>query len=215
MKPRYQPLFAPEGKETATGSGTTDQGTDTAANQATDTADRQPESGNDPAGEPAGNQGEEPDQGADTADAAMDATNGEAPTTTDEPPPHGFSADDRGNVVDFYDADGEMVGQIDREAEVDGVPDRKTFEAFHSAEALEAWMRANGYGDELDEIRAGYPPSPTAGPAMEWPEWFARVEKWAQFNARPIPGETPELRAAWEAGETAAEAAERICLPKP
>jgi hypothetical protein len=75
-----------------------------------------------------------------------------------------FSADDRGNVVDFYDAEGEPVGKIDREAEVDGVPDRKTFEAFHSAEALEAWMRANGYGEELDEIRAGYPKAePTEG----------------------------------------------------
>lgn len=78
----------------------------------------------------------------------------EAPAD-DQPPT--FSADDRGNVVDFYDAEGEPVGKIDREAEVNGVPDRKTFEAFHSGEALEAWMRANGYGEELDEIAEGYP----------------------------------------------------------
>jgi hypothetical protein len=83
------------------------------------------------------------DLGADRIAAAEDAP--------------GFSADDRGNVVDFYTADGEPVGKIDREAEVNGVPDRKTFEAFHSAEVLEAWMRANGYGEELDEIAEGYP----------------------------------------------------------
>lgn len=75
----------------------------------------------------------------------------------DTPPAAEFSADDRGNVVDFYDAEGEPVGKIDREAEVNGVPDRKTFEAFHSGEALEAWMKANGYAEELEEIAAGYP----------------------------------------------------------
>lgn len=87
-----------------------------------------------------------------------------APETAEAPAP-GFSADDRGNVVDFYDAEGEPVGKIDREAEVDGVPDRKTFEAYHSAEDLEAWMRANGYGEELDEIRAGYPKADAPEPA--------------------------------------------------
>lgn len=64
-----------------------------------------------------------------------------------------FQADDRGNVVDFYDEEGEEVGRIDREAEVDGKIDQTTFEAFHSRDALVHWMNANGYAEELKECR--------------------------------------------------------------
>ena len=61
-----------------------------------------------------------------------------------------FEADDRGNVVDFYDIrTDERVAKIDREAEVDGKPDQLTFENWSGGPELESWMQRNGYDEEL------------------------------------------------------------------
>jgi len=61
-----------------------------------------------------------------------------------------FYADDRGNVVDYYD-ETEQVARIDREATVNGKADQSTFDNWAGGQALEAWMRLNDYGEELDE----------------------------------------------------------------
>lgn len=61
-----------------------------------------------------------------------------------------FEADDRGNVVDFYETcHNEDVARLDREAEVNGVPDQLTFENWAGGPALEEWMKENGYADAL------------------------------------------------------------------
>lgn len=59
-----------------------------------------------------------------------------------------YSADDRGNVVDFYDAEFEQVARIDREATVDGVPDRTTWDGGPD---VTEWAKANGYKEEIEE----------------------------------------------------------------
>jgi len=45
-------------------------------------------------------------------------------------------------------------------------------------------------------------------------EWFARVQKWAQFNSRPIPELTPDYQAAFAAEELPSDAAARRCQQK-
>ncbi len=63
------------------------------------------------------------------------------------------------------------------------------------------------------------PPEESAPPSFSdsFPdigEWFARVQKWAQFNSRPIPELTPEYEAAFAAEELPTDAASRLCTAK-
>ena len=66
-----------------------------------------------------------------------------------------FSADDRGNVVDFYemmeDGSWEEVGRLDREAGDDA---NSLCWLNESGEKLEEWAKANGYADEIEEAQA-------------------------------------------------------------
>lgn len=60
-----------------------------------------------------------------------------------------YEVDDRGNVVQFYETtDFEIVAEINREAEVDGVQDCKTWDGD---EVVTAWAMENGYGEEIEE----------------------------------------------------------------
>jgi len=63
-----------------------------------------------------------------------------------------FSADDRGNVVNFYermeDGEFESAGRLDREAGESG--NEYAFENW-SGDELVAWCQENGYGDEIAE----------------------------------------------------------------
>ena len=60
-----------------------------------------------------------------------------------------YSVDDRGNMVDFYDATTfDLVARLDREAEVDGVPDRYTWDGD---EGVTAWAAENGFSEALGE----------------------------------------------------------------
>ena len=45
-------------------------------------------------------------------------------------------------------------------------------------------------------------------------EWFDRVQKWAQFNGRPIPELGEAFKQAYEAEQLPHEAAEALCLQK-
>lgn len=56
-----------------------------------------------------------------------------------------FFADDRGNVVDFYDGD-ELVARLDRE--VGEMPHTKSWDGFGE---IEDFARSQGYGAEIDE----------------------------------------------------------------
>lgn len=59
-----------------------------------------------------------------------------------------FFADDRGNVIQFYDVkSGKIVGEINREATVNGVPDMETW--IGSTEVKE-WAINNGYPDIIE-----------------------------------------------------------------
>jgi hypothetical protein len=61
-----------------------------------------------------------------------------------------YEADDRGNVVDFYNEEYEIVARLDREAEVDGIPDQKTWDGGPD---VTEWAIANGYADEIATAR--------------------------------------------------------------
>ncbi len=54
-----------------------------------------------------------------------------------------FFADDRGNVVDFYDGD-ERVARLDRE-----FGETADQLAWNGCGEIEEWAKANGYGDEI------------------------------------------------------------------
>lgn len=61
------------------------------------------------------------------------------------------------------------------------------------------------------------PLSPADAFDAEFPafgSWFDRVQKWAQFNSRPVPEPTPEWEAEFAAKARPHEAAERICMPQ-
>lgn len=66
-----------------------------------------------------------------------------------------FSADDRGNVVAFYemmeDGSWEEAGRLDREAGDDA---NSLCWLNESGEELEEWAKANGYADEIEEAQA-------------------------------------------------------------
>ncbi len=64
-----------------------------------------------------------------------------------------FTEDDRGNVVDFYNRDGEAAGRIDREAGPEG--NRVEFVDICGGEALVAWLKANDYGHVFPAEEAG------------------------------------------------------------
>jgi hypothetical protein len=66
----------------------------------------------------------------------------------DAPP---YDVDDRGNVVQFHDHDNRIVGEIDREAEVGGVPDQST---WWGNDEVTAWAISNGYPEISDMPRA-------------------------------------------------------------
>lgn len=56
-----------------------------------------------------------------------------------------YSVDDRGNVAQFYDVEsGDIIATIDREATVNGVQDRSTWDAHQDLE-ITKWAIANGY----------------------------------------------------------------------
>lgn len=58
-----------------------------------------------------------------------------------------YEADDRGNVVQFYDLEtDEIVGELDREACIDGAVDQL---AWWGSEAVKQWAMENGYADEI------------------------------------------------------------------
>lgn len=60
--------------------------------------------------------------------------------------PSKFTADDRGNVVDFYDADdGDEAGRLDREHAADG-----SSYYFEGSDALKAWAMENGYREGIE-----------------------------------------------------------------
>lgn len=63
-----------------------------------------------------------------------------------------FSADDRGNVVDFYekmeDGSWEQCARLDREAGEDA---NSLCWLNESGEELEEWAKKNGYEDEILE----------------------------------------------------------------
>lgn len=59
-----------------------------------------------------------------------------------------FFADDRGNVVNFYDGD-EIVANLDRETPPD---DHKSWDCCGGE--IEEWAKANGYADEIAEALA-------------------------------------------------------------
>lgn len=50
-----------------------------------------------------------------------------------------FSVDDRGNVVDFYYGD-EFIAKLDREATVDGVPDKLEFHLLCHVDGFESFL---------------------------------------------------------------------------
>jgi hypothetical protein len=61
-----------------------------------------------------------------------------------------FEADDRGNVVDFYETrEFEQIARLDREAEVNGKHDQLAFDNWAGGAELETWMRINGYGEDM------------------------------------------------------------------
>ena len=58
-----------------------------------------------------------------------------------------FDVDDRGNVAQFYDESGDVIATLDREAEVNGKLDQKTWDG---GPAVTEWARRNGYEKEID-----------------------------------------------------------------
>lgn len=84
-----------------------------------------------------------------------DETSGDDGAELSATPGSAFDVDDRGNVVDFYAKDDsgawERVARLDREAEVNGKIDQLAFENWAGGPELEAWMKENRYGDELNE----------------------------------------------------------------
>lgn len=53
-----------------------------------------------------------------------------------------YEVDDRGNVAQFYDEEGEIVATLDREAEVNGIQDQSTWDG---GKDVTEWAVANGY----------------------------------------------------------------------
>lgn len=84
-----------------------------------------------------------------------DVTHGDGGAELSATPGSAFEADDRGNVVDFYapaeSGEWERVARLDREAEVNGKSDQLAFDNWAGGPELEAWMKENRYGDELNE----------------------------------------------------------------
>ncbi len=73
---------------------------------------------------------------------------------------HTYSADDRGNVVDFYceyeDGSTERVAVLNREAEVCGLNDVYEFVDDGGGDELMAWANENNYGEQIEHaIRLG------------------------------------------------------------
>jgi hypothetical protein len=68
--------------------------------------------------------------------------------TTSQPEPDPYTADDRGNVVNFYYAEsGDEAGMIDREYEI---KDHVCVAAyFEGSDDLKQWAEANGYAEEI------------------------------------------------------------------
>lgn len=64
-----------------------------------------------------------------------------------------YEVDDRGNVVQFYDSDNRIVGELDQEATVDGVNDQRT---WIGDAAVTAWAASNGYPDVANLPRASH-----------------------------------------------------------
>jgi len=68
------------------------------------------------------------------------------------PPNFGdFCADDRGNVVDFYDRTGQ-IAILDREAEHDGKTDQTVFSAYIESPEFEAWLTECSWAVEIAEV---------------------------------------------------------------
>jgi hypothetical protein len=62
-----------------------------------------------------------------------------------------YEVDDRGNVVQFYDTSNLIVGELDREATIDGVNDKSTWIGDAN---VTAWAIHNGYPEVADMPRA-------------------------------------------------------------
>lgn len=61
-------------------------------------------------------------------------------------------------------------------------------------------------------------PTPAEAFDAEFPSfgpWFDRVQKWAQFNSRPVPEPTATWEADYAAKVRPCEAAEKNCMPQP
>ena len=72
---------------------------------------------------------------------------------SDEKKPR-FEADDRGNVVDFYenteDTEGEPIAKLNREYSEEDGETPYAFEEFYKCDEFHDWLRENGYGYALD-----------------------------------------------------------------
>ena len=64
-----------------------------------------------------------------------------------------YDVDDRGNIAQFYELDGDwgIVGELDREAGPAGDVDSVT--TWWGNATVTQWARENGYADEIDSAK--------------------------------------------------------------